>query len=192
MEFLKASPDAVRGSCNANPVGFLWNGHRQRCAESVYHPRVRRVRLIFAATGETVTADFLEGDAPQTCGLIWDLLPVTAKAIHGMYSGAEVFTMVENAPPSAPENLVQLPLPGELLYFFDEGRGATGARKPVGEICFVYGRGVVLRAHEGVPTHATLFARVPGDWKTDWTAFAQACRRCRWEGPQELRIERAE
>ena len=23
-----------------------------------------------------------------------------------------------------------------------------------------------------------------------WTDFAQACRRCRWEGPQRLRIER--
>ena len=77
----------------------------------------------------------------------------------------------------------------ELLYFFDEGRGAAGARKPAGEICVVYGRGVVLRGHEGVPVYASLFARIPGDWKHDWTAFAQACRRCRWEGPQRLRIE---
>jgi hypothetical protein len=139
-----------------------------------------------------VFAELLDGEAPQTAELVWGLLPLAAKAIHGMYSGAEVFTMVENAPASVAENLVQLPLPGELLYFYDEGRGATGARKAVGEICFVYGRGVVLRAHEGVPTHASLFARVAGDWKTDWTAFAQACRRCRWEGPLELRIERAE
>jgi len=107
-----------------------------------------------------------------------------------MYSGAEVFTIVEDAPRAVAENLVQLPLPGELLYFYDEGRGATGARKPVGEICMVYGRGVVLRGHEGVPVHASLFARIPGDWKHDWTPFAQACRKCRWEGPQRLRIER--
>lgn len=151
----------------------------------------RRLRLTFVESGANVAADLLEEDAPETCRRIWDLLPVEAKAIHGMYSGAEVFTIVENAPASVDENLVQLPLPGELLYFFDPGRGAVGARKAVGEICFVYGRGVVLRAHEGVPTHATLFARVPGDWKSDWTAFAAECRRCRWEGPRTLRIERA-
>jgi hypothetical protein len=147
--------------------------------------------MTFVASGETVLAELLEEEAPSTCNLIWSLLPLEAKAIHGMYSGAEVFTLVENALPSFAENLVQLPLPGELLYFYDEGRGATGARKPVGEICFVYGRGVVLRGHEGVPVHASLFSRIRGDWKHDWNAFAQACRRCRWEGPQVLRIEQA-
>lgn len=194
LEFLNSSPDPVRRSRDANaiPLLTLWDGHRQRCVESVYHPRVRRIRLTFVDTGESVLADLLEGDAPETCELIWGLLPAESKAIHGMYSGAEVFTLVEAAPESVPENLVQLPLPGELLYFYDEGRGAAGARRPVGEICFVYGRGVVLRAHEGVPTQATLFARIPGDWKTDWTAFAAACRRCRWEGPQRLRIEQAD
>ena len=124
--------------------------------------------------------------------MIWKRLPIEAKAIHGMYSGAEVFTILENAPAAAAENLVQLPLPGELLYFYDEGRGALGSRKPVGEICFAYGRGVVLRGHEGVPVQASLFARIPGDWKHDWTAFAEACRRCRWEGPRRLRIEQVD
>jgi len=40
--------------------------------------------------------------------------------------------------------------------------------------------------------YASLFARIPGDWKHDWLTFAQACRRVRWEGPQLLRIERVE
>ncbi len=123
--------------------------------------------------------------------MVWSRLPLEQKAIHGMYSGAEVFVLVDNPAPAPAENLAQLPLPGELLYFFDEGSGAAGSRKPAGEICLAYGRGVVLRAHEGIPTRASLFARIPGDWKHDWTAFAQACRRCRWEGPQRLRIERA-
>ena len=150
----------------------------------------RQVRLSFPKTGESVVAELLDDEAPNVARLVWEMLPVESKAIHGMYSGAEVFVMVEK-PQSAPaENLVQLPLPGELLYFYDPAVGAVGAKKPVGEIVFVYGRGVVLRAHEGVPTHCALFGRVPGDWKYDWTAFAQACRRCRWEGPQVLRIER--
>lgn len=131
----------------------------------------------------------LDDEAPVTCDVIWNRLPYESKAIHGMYSGAEVFTIFDNGPAAVAENLVQLALPGELLYFYDEGRGAAGARKPVAEICLAYGRGVVLRGHEGVPVYGSLFARIPGDWKHDWTAFAQACRRCRWEGPQVLRIE---
>jgi hypothetical protein len=152
--------------------------------------QARRLLLTFE-TGESAVAELLGDEAPETCELIWNRLPIEAEAIHGMYSGAEVFTMLEDAPRGVAENLVQLPLPGELLYFCDEGRGGVGSRKAVGEVCIVYGRGVVLRAHEGVPTHATLFARIPGDWKHDWTDFAQACRRCRWEGPRVIRIEGA-
>jgi hypothetical protein len=150
----------------------------------------RHIKLTYLETGESVIADLLDSEAPGTCARMWDLLPVEHKMIHGMYSGAEVFMLLDNPPPAPSENLVQLPLPGELLYFYDEGKGAVG-REPAGEICIVYGRGVVLRAHEGIPTQASLFARIPGDWKSDWVAFAKACRRCRWEGPQLLRIERA-
>jgi hypothetical protein len=160
--------------------------------KTVYHSIVhlRRIQLTFPDSGESVLADMLDDEAPDICDLVWARLPIEDKAIHGMYSGAEIFALINDPVSATPENLVQLPLPGELLYFFDEGRGAVGARKPVGEICLVYGRGVVLRGHEGVPVHASLFARIPGDWKHAWTAFAQACRRCRWEGPKRLRIER--
>jgi len=113
----------------------------------------RRIRLTFTATGESVLAEMLDDEAPNVCQHVWDILPIETKVIHGMYSGAEVFAMVDNPRPAPNENMVQLPLPGELLYFYDPSVGAVGARKPVGEIVLVYGRGVVLRAHEGVPTH---------------------------------------
>jgi hypothetical protein len=154
--------------------------------------RPRRIRLSFPATGESVLADLLDQEAPAVCDVVWGLLPLEIRALHGMYSGAEVFVLLETPQPVPPQNMVQLPLPGELLYFYDEGVGAVGPPRTVAEICFVYNRGVVLRGHEGVPTHASLFARIPGDWKCDWPEFAQACRRCRWEGPQALRIERVE
>jgi hypothetical protein len=151
----------------------------------------RQIRLTFTATNESVLVDVLDQEAPQVCQLVWDILPVQTRVIHGMYSGAEVFAMLENPKAAPSENMVQLPLPGELLYFYDPSTGAVGAKKPVAEIVIVYGRGVVLRAHEGVPTHCALFARIPGDWKYDWVNFATECRKARWEGPQLLRIERA-
>lgn len=155
-------------------------------------PPRRRIRFTYVNTGESVLAELLDDEAPGVCNHVWKLLPVESRVIHGMYSGAEVFMMLDNPQPAPQENLVQLPLPGEVLYFYDQNIAAAGGRKPVAEIVFVYGRGVVLRAHEGVPTHCHLFARIPGDWKYDWQPFAQACRRARWEGPPLLRIERAD
>jgi hypothetical protein len=153
-------------------------------------PNHRKIRLTFVAPGLSVTADLLDDDAPEVCRIVWDLLPVEGKAIHGMYSGAEVFLLLDNAVPHPPENLCQLPLPGELLLFHDASSSVANSKKPIGEICFVYNRGVVLRGPEGVPTHASLFARVAGDWKHDWTEFRDECRKTRWEGPRFLRIER--
>jgi len=155
-------------------------------------PQRRQIRLTYVNTNESVLAEMLDDEAPGVCEHVWNILPVEAKVIHGMYSGAEVFMMLDNPRPAPRENLVHLPLPGELLYFFDENITAAGGRKAVAEIVVAYGRGVVLRAHEGVPAHCQLFARVAGDWKYDWQPFAQACRRARWEGPQLLRIEQAD
>ena len=150
----------------------------------------RHIRLTYPATGESVLAEMLDDEAPSVCQRVWEIFPVETKVIHGMYSGAEVFAMLDNPQPVPNENMVQLPLPGEILYFYDPSTGAVGAKKPVAEIVLVYGRGVVLRAHEGVPTHCALFARIAGDWKYDWLNFAKECRKARWEGPQVLRIER--
>jgi hypothetical protein len=152
----------------------------------------RKVRLTFTATGESALAEMLADEAPGVCNHVWGILPVETKVIHGMYSGAEVFALLDNPKPVPPENLCQLPLPGELLYFYDGSSNVANSKKPVAEIVLVYGRGVVLRGPEGVPTHCSLFARIPGDWKHDWVDFAKACRRARWEGPHVLRIERVE
>jgi Protein of unknown function (DUF3830) len=151
----------------------------------------RKIRLTFVETGVSVLADMLDDEAPEVCRLVWDLLPVETRAIHGMYSGAEVFALLDDPKPCAPEGLTQLPLPGEILYFYDESKNVTNVRKAVAELCIIYNRGVVLRGPEGMPSHASLFARIPGDWKFDWTGFRDACRKARWEGPQLLRIERA-
>jgi len=122
---------------------------------------------------------------------VWNLLPLEKTVLHGMYSGPEVFIVLDDPRPIERENEVQLPLPGEILLFYDEGTSAAGGNRTVGEICIVYGRGVMLRKHEGIPTEAGLFARIPGDWQHDWTPFAHACRRVRSNGPRTLRIERA-
>ena len=151
----------------------------------------RRIRLTFVDTGESALAEMLDEEAPEVCRLVSDLLPQESRTVHGQYSGAEVFILVDQPRPAPPENLTQIPLPGEIFYFYDGGGNVTSGRKPAGEICIVYGRGVILRGPEGAPTYASLFARIPGDWKYDWREFASACRSVRHDGPRRLRIELA-
>ncbi len=153
-------------------------------------PSRRHIRLTWVATGESVIAEMLDDEAPLVCQQVWELLPLEHKSIHGQFSGAEVFILLDNPHAAPPENMTQLPLPGEIFYFFDPGGNVSSGKNQAAEICVVYHRGVVLRGPEGVPTYASLFARIPGDWKYDWTDFAKACRRVRHEGPQVLRIER--
>ncbi len=149
----------------------------------------RKIRLSFPATGESVVADMLDDEAPGICDYVWSLLPLENRALHGMFSGAEVFQLIDNPQPIPAQKTTWVPLPGELLYFYDAGGNVTCPPHAVGEVCLVYGRGVSLKTFEGAPTYASLFARIPGDWKHDWKPFAEACRRCRTVGPQVLRIE---
>ena len=153
-------------------------------------PTRRHIRLTWVTTGESVVAEMLDDEAPQVCQLVWDMLPIENKSIHGQFSGAEVFVLLDNPQPAPKENFVQLPLPGEILYFFDAGGNVTSGNRQAAEICVIYNRGVTLKGAEGASGYAHLFARIPGDWKYDWLPFAQACRKVRHEGPQRLRIER--
>ena len=151
----------------------------------------RKIRLTFVKTGESVLAEMLDDEAPEVCRIVWDLLPAENKTIHGLFSGAEVFILLDNPHPAPPENLTQIPLPGEILYFYDATKNVLNPPKPIAEICVVYNRGVFLRGAEGTPTTANLFARIPGDWKYEWTEFATACKRVRTEGRAVMKIERA-
>src|SRR5262245_64454401 len=90
--------------------------------------RRRQMRLTYVASGESVIAEMLDDEAPSVCAHVWDRLPIENKVIHGMYSGLEVFAMMDNPEPVPNENMVQLPLPGELLYFYDPSNGAVGAK----------------------------------------------------------------
>src|SRR5437870_4012689 len=110
----------------------------------------RKIRLTYVNTGESVVAEMLDDEAPTICQHVWDILPIEASMRHGLYSGQEVFALLDEPKKLPPENLCQLPLPGELLWFFDDMLSVAYAQKsPISEIVFVYGRGVVLRGAEG-------------------------------------------
>src|SRR5207247_7202842 len=79
-------------------------------------PDRRKIRLTFPATGEAAIAEMLDDEAPAVCEYVWSILPVEHRLFHGMYSGAEVFALLDQAKQLPPENICQLPLPGEILW----------------------------------------------------------------------------
>src|SRR5437868_12359364 len=92
----------------------------------------RHIRLTYLATEESVVAEMLDDEAPEVCRIVWDMLPLEGKVLHGMYSGAEVFLLLDKdkAVPHPPENLCQLPLPGEVLLFYDGASSVANAKTP--------------------------------------------------------------
>src|SRR5438270_13005110 len=98
-------------------------------------PHRRKLRLTFVATGASVVAELLDDEAPEDCRIVWDLLPVEGKVLHGMYSGAEVFVLLDQAVPQPPEIRCQLPLPGALLPFYDGSSSVANSKPPVREMC---------------------------------------------------------
>jgi hypothetical protein len=151
----------------------------------------RRIRLTLEPMGVTVIADLLDDEAPRTAGHVWDRLPVEGPAYHGQYSGAEIFVLVPDPIQIGEENLTGIPIPGELFYFYQGTESVIADPEPIEEFVLVYNRGVLLKQAEGMQTRANLFARIPGDWKYDWTDFQQACAQLRLN-PQTLHIERVE
>lgn len=152
----------------------------------------RRIRLTFTETGESVVAEMLDDEAPASCEIVWNMLPLEHMLYHGRFSGSEAFVLLDEAPEFPEEQRCHMPLPGEILLWRDEGINATSSGGPVGEILIAFGRAVRLGGPEGMPSYGNLFARIPGDWKYDWTDFAAACARVRTHGLTPLRIERVE
>ena len=148
------------------------------------------LKLTFKHKNISVVAEMLEDEAPVTCELIWNMLPIQNNLIHGRYSGSEVFLLVDPPKIFDEENKTQLPLPGELLFWYDRGTAVTSSSRPVAEVIFIFDRGVTLRSAEGVPTHANLFGRIAGDWKHDWLDFRNACAEIRLKGTEQLLIEK--
>jgi hypothetical protein len=147
----------------------------------------KRIVLSFPEENVSATAELLEDSAPETCRFIWEHLPAEGQTIHGMYSGREVFILVDPPTPVKPENLVHSPLPGDILYFYQEGGIFVDAPDSYAEICIIYGRSVQLKGEGGVPSFCSLFAHLVGDW----TSFAAVSGRVRYDGPKLLRISRA-
>lgn len=135
----------------------------------------------------TAVADLLEDQAPRTCELIWERLPLEGRLVHGMYSGPELFIILDGFPGVGPENQVSRPLPGDIGYFHQGPGLYASSPHEVAELVYVYDRGAAIKGAEGHDSWVNLFARLRLDGAE---AFLAASKRARREGPFTLRIER--
>lgn len=132
-------------------------------------------------------ADLLDDEAPRTCALIWERLPLEGRLIHGMYSGPELFIVLPGFPAVVAENQVRRALPGDVGYWHNEAGVHASAPAEVAELVFVYDRGASIKGSDGSDSWVNLFARIRTREAGD---FLAVCKRSRSEGPWSLRVER--
>jgi hypothetical protein len=137
----------------------------------------------------SVAADLLEAEAPRTCALIWERLPVQGRLIHGMYSGPELFIVLPGFPGIEAENQVQRALPGDVGYWHNDAGIHASAPREVAELVFVYDRGVSIKGSDGSDSWVNLFARIRTQEADE---FFGVCKRSRREGPWTLEVERGD
>ena len=108
--------------------------------------------------GVTAVAKLLEDQAPRTCRVVWEGLPLSAQVYHGKYCRNEVYHLLPAWASEEPgrENPTVTPIPGDLLYWtFDRselqtpshgyktGEGPAGMDLVV-DIAYFYGRNNLL------------------------------------------------
>jgi uncharacterized protein DUF3830 len=148
----------------------------------------RTIILRFVDEEVSAVADLLEDQAPETCRMIWEHLPLEGRTVHGMYSGPELFIRADHLPQVSPENQVHRALPGDVGFWYQEGgRYHSAPAAAAAEVVFIYQRGAAIMGPDGQPTWVNLFAQIRTD---DAGAFYETARKVRTEGPQVLRIER--
>lgn len=77
----------------------------------------RRIALDFPQLGKSLEAVLLDSQAPRTCDLIWEALPLDDTAYHCIRCGKELFALIPplSAVPPA-ENRCMVPVPGALWF----------------------------------------------------------------------------
>ena len=101
-------------------------------------------------------ARLLDDQAPRTCAVVWDALPVAGQAYHGKYARNEVYTLLPPLGAPGRENCTVTPIPGDVCFFgfeaseignpaygYDEG---SEAHSPQGatDLAIFYGRNNLL------------------------------------------------
>jgi hypothetical protein len=130
-------------------------------------------------------AELLEDDAPKTCDLIWNMLPLEGITGHSIDSGKEVLMNLDREPGFFPENQTIHELPGDVIFYY-KPTVPPPATLPKPVISFIYDRDTQIRSlHGTVPVN--LFAHIVEGLEQ----LANEAVRMKKEGYEPMRIARA-
>jgi hypothetical protein len=139
---------------------------------------MKEFSLSFKGSSIETIAVLLEKDAPKTCEVFWNALPIEHEAVHASWSGECILVV----PCGADATGIK---PGENETIF-VGPGEIALFTPAQELLVFYGRGQP-RWRSG-PTPSTVFARITHGHEE----FANECRKLVREGSKVLLVKRKE
>jgi hypothetical protein len=143
--------------------------------------------IVFRVLDEDVAAParLLHEQAPETCTAVWDALPASGLARHGIYSGSEVYLVLPALLAAPREHATTIVGAGDVGFLTVEKGSGYGIEEGYSEVCWFYDLDATPSMPEG-PIAVNVFARLH-----DAHAFFAACRRMRMEGAKRLEIIRA-
>jgi hypothetical protein len=143
--------------------------------------------IVFRFLDEDVAAParLLREQAPETCTAVWDALPASGLARHGIYSGSEVYLVLPTLLTAPREHATTIVGAGDVGFLTVEKGSGYGIEEGYSEVCWFYDLDATPSMPEG-PIAVNVFARLD-----DTGAFFAACRRMRMEGAKRLEITRA-
>jgi hypothetical protein len=143
------------------------------------------IELVLRRSGVVARARLLEREAPRTCQLLWDLLPIELESIHAIYSGCELYVVWPwQGDPPPRENFTACTDAGDLFFYYAPWYQAGAS--PGGEIAVYYDRDAVPTGRDG-PMAGSLFATIV----ENRSAFAAACDAMSYRGVETLLIRPA-
>lgn len=77
----------------------------------------RFISITLTKRGVSCRARLLDDEAPRTCAVVWDALPVSGQAYHGKYARNEVYTLLPQLGTPGRENCTVTPIPGDVCFF---------------------------------------------------------------------------
>ena len=143
--------------------------------------------IVFRFLDEDVAAPalLLRTLAPETCSAVWDALPASGLARHGIYSGSEVYLILPALLTARREHATTIVGAGDVGFLTVEKGSGYGIEEAYSEVCWFYDLDATPSMPEG-PIAVNVFARLH-----DADAFLTVCRRMRLEGAKRLEIAHA-
>ncbi|MBI1775197.1 MAG: DUF3830 family protein [Proteobacteria bacterium] len=141
--------------------------------------------LEFTMAGAVARARLLDDLAPETCAIVWSLLPLSGPCGHVLLAGTSCALHIDPSVVAPEENATGLIHTGDVMFVHYGLRERHGFPEAESKIYWAYDR----YCQPKTPGKMTAeFPTVFAEFRSDATAFFQACRDTFYGGRKPLVI----